>query len=136
MLNNKLKVNYRSGWTINSQGYLLIYLPQHPFCDGKGYVRKHRLVMEKHIGRYLKPEEIVHHINENKLDNNINNLELFPNNSIHRRADHKGKKINTKELKIIKKLLINKKHKEISEILNISINTIRTAIYRGRLEYA
>lgn len=68
---------WKEGRTINDQGYILIYSPNHPFCDNKNYVREHRLIMEKHLGRYLKPEEVVHHINDNPSDNRIKNLKLF-----------------------------------------------------------
>ena|SRR3990167_9417979 len=64
-------------------GYILICNPKHPFSNNKGYVREHRLVMERHIGRYLNSNEVVHHKNGIKDDNRIENLELFPNISEH-----------------------------------------------------
>lgn len=36
----------------------------------------HRLVVEQHIGRPLHSDEIVHHIDHNKLNNDISNLHL------------------------------------------------------------
>ena len=39
--------------------------------------RAHRLVIENKIGRRLKTDEVIHHINENKLDNRIESLELM-----------------------------------------------------------
>lgn len=57
-------------------GYWIIHSPNHPYVDKTGCVRENRLVMEKYIGRFLLPNEIVHHINGNKDDNRIENLEL------------------------------------------------------------
>ena len=74
---------WKGGKIIDKAGYILIYKPEHPFTGGKGYVREHRLIMEKHLGRYLRPIEIVHHINSNLSDNRIQNLILFKNQSEH-----------------------------------------------------
>ncbi len=57
--------------------YKLIYSPEHPNCDKHGYVREHRKNIELKIGRYLKLSEIVHHIDGNTLNNNIENLKLM-----------------------------------------------------------
>lgn len=72
-----------------NRGYIMIKKPDHPFRDNKGYIHEHRLIMEKHLGRYLTKDEVVHHINEVKDDNRIENLQLFPNNTEHIKYHHK-----------------------------------------------
>ena len=43
---------------------------------GSRFIDHHRYVMEQHLGRRLLPTEIVHHINGDKRDDRIENLEL------------------------------------------------------------
>ena len=50
-----------------------------------GSVLEHRLIMEDVLGRYLKDEEVVHHINEIKNDNRKENLLVFRTSSDHSR---------------------------------------------------
>lgn len=46
----------------------------HPMADRNGLVLEHRLVMAASLGRYLRSDEIVHHINEDPFDNRPENL--------------------------------------------------------------
>lgn len=78
------KANEGKGLGIaNNHGYKLILKKDHPNADSYGYVAEHRLVMENLVGRYLDKKEIVHHIDENRSNNNPNNLWLFDNISDH-----------------------------------------------------
>jgi hypothetical protein len=76
---------WKGGRILNFHGYMLIYKPEHPFCNNNKYIAEHRLVMEKHLKRFLKRTEIVHHINNIKTDNRIENLQLFNNWNEHRK---------------------------------------------------
>ena len=73
---NVSPTNFKGGHTSKS-GYCYKYVPQHPQRSNSGYVEEHRLVMEKHVGRYLERNEVVHHLNQNKSDNRIENLQLL-----------------------------------------------------------
>ena len=98
---------WKGGRIQDRNGYIHVFVPDHPEClrlnetrrikANGGYYRKekyiqeHRLVMEKHLGRYLLPTEVVHHINGQKDDNRLSNLVLFGSNAEHLKADLKGR---------------------------------------------
>jgi hypothetical protein len=67
---------WKGGRRMTSNGYVLIYKPDHPYAKGR-YVREHRLVMEEYLGRYLYLWEDVHHKNDIKDDNRLENLQLL-----------------------------------------------------------
>lgn len=94
----------------DKSGYILISAREHPFSNNSGYVREHRLVMEKHLGRYLLPEEQVHHNDGNPENNAIENLRLFASNSEHM-AFHGNKassvKLSMEQIVEIKKLRLS-----------------------------
>ena len=49
--------------SVKISGYIYIQKPEHPKATKRGYVAEHRLVAEDKIGRFLKDDEDVHHIN-------------------------------------------------------------------------
>lgn len=79
--------NWKGGVMI-VDGYRYIYSPTHPNRTKMKYVCEHRLEMEKYLGRILTRNEVVHHINGNKLDNRIENLMLYSSTGEHTKENH------------------------------------------------
>lgn len=74
------------------KGYLYKRMPHHPNGTKHGnYVAVHRLVMEEKLNRYLKPEEVVHHIDGDIKNNHPDNLEVYPDNATHLSETLSGK---------------------------------------------
>ena len=65
-------------------GYRELWCPEHP-RNRDGYVYEHTLVMESVIGRYLNKGEVVHHLDENRSNNEIGNLVLLSSKGDHAR---------------------------------------------------
>lgn len=79
--------NWIGGRFIDKDGYILIRKLDHPFHNGIGYVREHRLEYEKHFKCIILPWIDVHHINGDKQDNRIENLQLYRHDE-HTRLFH------------------------------------------------
>lgn len=69
---------WRGGEMVLKDDRVVIYAPNHP-CPNvcKIYVYRYRLIMEKHLDRYLLPSEVVHHKNGIPNDDRIENLEVM-----------------------------------------------------------
>ena len=75
--NGSSNPNWRGGQrTDKRDGRAHIYVPEHPHAS-HGVVYRYRLVMEKHLGRYLLPTEVVHHKNGDCTDDHLENLEVI-----------------------------------------------------------
>lgn len=107
-----------NGGVRRCSGYIRRLVPEHPYADSKGSVLEHRLVMEKNLGRYLTPDEVVHHKNHIRDDNRIENLELLDSQSEHYTRHMTGNKIwvgkkhKPETIEKMKKLWSNKRKKE------------------------
>lgn len=55
-------------------GYIIVKCPDHPKSFKNGWYFEHIIIIEEHLGRRLHSWETVHHINEIKTDNSLDNL--------------------------------------------------------------
>lgn len=102
-LKGELCAAYKGKIEVIKNGYRFIRVKDHPFSNDQGFIREHRLVAEKYLltkensvkingKRYLKPEYDVHHIDENKLNNDKDNLMVLTKSE--HRVLHNKKLIN------------------------------------------
>ncbi len=69
-----MKIVYRSR-PFNMHGYIAVTVK---YSNGtRKTVLEHREVMERHLKRRLKPSEVVHHKDGNKINNRLRNLEVI-----------------------------------------------------------
>jgi hypothetical protein len=76
---------WKGGRQITKRGYVEVFVDSkdpmigmaHTRMTSKnGYAFEHRLLMARHLGRVLRRDEEVHHINGKRDDNRLENLQL------------------------------------------------------------
>ncbi len=77
MVGAREKYRPLQGTILSSQGYLVTRVRDHPNKNINSQVPYAHLVMEKHLGRYLNTNEMVHHKDGDKTNNDLPNLELM-----------------------------------------------------------
>lgn len=82
---------WRGGAIADKHGYILVHHPEHPRAGRGGYVRQHRLIVERRLGRLLLPKEVVDHHDGDTSNNLDKNLRLFASNGEHLRATLTGR---------------------------------------------
>lgn len=113
--------NFKGGKKLDSIGYMTVWVGHdHPMANVKGYVREHRLVMSEHLGRELLPDEDVHHINGDHLDNRVENLEV-KTHAIHTKDRNEAIYADAVELNLRNGLTVE----EIAEKLHLKPSTVR-----------
>ena len=113
---------WQGGYAVDEEGYILQHSPDHPNAVS-GYVRQHRLVMEKVLGRYLTPEEVVDHKNRDTSDNDPENLELYATNADHLSATLAGRqKLPPEERERLRQEAVQRARQRVAAILAASGN--------------
>jgi hypothetical protein len=84
-LSGENSASWKGGRWISSDGYWMVHIGN---SNGKSkwgnYRKEHFVIAEEKIGRPLKKGEIVHHIDGDKLNNNLDNLDVLGSESEHR----------------------------------------------------
>lgn len=84
--------NWKGGKSIASSGYKVIRVPDNTPNSYRGYMKEHRYVMQQHIGRPLRNNEDIHHIDRDKLNNDISNLIIISSSNHAKLHYPKGSK--------------------------------------------
>jgi len=90
--------------TVSKGDYVYALVPDHPKRTKNNYVLLHRIVLENYLGRMLEDDEIAHHINEDKKNNGIDNIELClakVHNQYHAKRGSKMVKLKCPQCKAI-----------------------------------
>lgn len=65
------------GWMSHGYWYVPVVAEERWLVDGETQIGEHRLVMARQLGRPLEDDEVIHHLNGDRTDNRLSNLELW-----------------------------------------------------------
>lgn len=114
-------VRWKGGKYISTDGYKMIKCDNKFYPNGRAkYKREHINIIEKHIGRELKTQhghmgEQVHHIDGDKLNNNISNLLLCKDTRDHKKIDCQ---LHELAFELVRKQIIEFSHDERKYFIN------------------
>jgi hypothetical protein len=87
--NQRVRNSNWKGGRKNHRGYVMVLVgKEHPLADRQGYAYEHRLVLSESLGRWLRPDEEVHHQDGNRENNTLSNLEGPLTKSEHAKLGH------------------------------------------------
>ena len=108
-------------------GRVAVYIPEHPSANNRGYILKSRFIMEQKLGRILRPDEEVHHKDEDSLNDAEDNFEVI-STAEHARL-HAIKRmpriLNYEKIKILRKQGFG--YKKIAHILGSNRHSVESA---------
>lgn len=127
-----------TGRKFTNAGYVSLCVLDHPNKASDGYIFEHRLIMEQKVNRFLEEGEVVHHLNEVKHDNRIDNLKLMSvkdHTILHHKGVKRPKKTRSLMSKHMKRRLINKEEhpsykdvdEELKELLSDGVSKAEAA---------
>lgn len=122
--NGQNSPSWRGGTYISSDGYRMVYCQSKDLDNNigwKSYKKEHKVIYEKFLGRELTKDEVIHHIDGDKLNNNLDNLVLINSDKNHRHIHHQ---LEILSMELVKKGLIFFDRKTNKYMANVKLREL------------
>jgi len=123
-LQREKSVNWKGGRYVGTDGYVMVLVKSGSTNRKSGwdnYKKEHVVLIEKQLGRKIRKNECIHHIDGNKQNNNLDNLVVIKSNKHHRQIHFSLQKIG---YELLKKGLIKFNRKTLDYELNSDWNLL------------